>query len=189
MGLWSKSEKKQALGYQEFARRKAELYNRQAGQQLDKSFADALAQSQRGAERARAGILQMGQGAMGGAMASAAGRGLSGTTFQDSLARGARYDTAQQLGALETSLADRYGAIAAARGQAKAATLGQLAQMYPQLAEMRTATLQAPTKSKTNFLGGLLGAVGGQFLGALTGGLGTNLADKWVKPTAPKQPE
>lgn len=178
--LWSKDEKRQALRYQEFARRKAELFNRKAGEALDRSYSDALAQSQRGAERARANISQMSKAGMGAAMASAASRGLSGTTVQDNMSRAVMSDTAQQYGQLENALADRYGAIAAAKGQAKSATLGQLAQMYPQFAEMRTATLQAPTKSKTNFLGALAGAVGGQFLGGLVGGIGGNLADKWV---------
>lgn len=178
--LWSKYEKKQALGFQDFSRGRAELLNRQAGQALEKSFADALAQSQRGAEQARAGILKMGKGSMGGAMSSMASRGLSGTTVQDNLARSVRSDTASQLGSLETALADRYGSIAAARGQAKAATLGQLAQMYPQFAEMKTATLQAPTKSSSGIFGGILGALGGQLLGGLAGGIGGNLADRWV---------
>lgn len=180
--LWSKAEKRQALAFQDFARRKAEIYNRQAGQAIDKSFGDALAQSQRGAERARANIMQMNQAGLGGAMSSAIGRGLGGTTVQDNMARMVRSDSAQQMGALEGALADRYGSIAAARGQAKAGTLGQLAQMYPQFAEMKTATLQAPTKSKSNLFGSLLGAVGGQFLGALTGSLGNNLGDSLIKP-------
>ena len=180
--LWSKKEKKQALGYQAFAQNRAELLNRQAGSALDKSFTDALAQSQRGAERARASILQMGQAGQGAAQASAMARGLSGTTVQDNLARMARNDTANQLSGLEAALAERYGNIAVGRGQAKAASLGQLAAMYPQFAEMRTATLQSPTKQKSNILGGLVAGLGGQFLGALTGGLGTNLADNMIAP-------
>ena len=95
--LWSKGEKRQALGYQAFAQKRAELLNKQAGSALDKGFADALAQAQRGAERSRASILQMGQAGQGAAQASAMGRGLSGTTVQDNLARMARSDTANQL--------------------------------------------------------------------------------------------
>jgi len=174
--LWSKEEKKQALAYQEFARNRSELLNKKAGSALDKGFADALAQSQRGSERARASILQMGQAGQGAAQASAMGRGLSGTTVQDNLARMSRSDTANQLSGLESALAERYGAISAGRGQAKAATLGQLAAMYPQFAQMRTATLQAPTKSKSNVFGQIVGALGGKFLGALTGGLGEGIA-------------
>jgi hypothetical protein len=178
--LWSKGEKRQALGYQAFSQKRAELLNKQAGKEIDKSFADTLAQSQRGAERARAAVMNMGQGQMGQAMASMAGRGLSGTTVQDNLARSVRSDTANQLGGLEAALAERYGGISAARGQAKAATLGSLAAMYPQFAQMRTQTLQAPTKSKTNMLGAVLGAVGGKFLGSLSGGLGEGLASNWT---------
>jgi len=180
--LWSKAEKKQALAYQEFARNRAELLNKKAGSALDKGFADALAQSQRGAERARANILQMGMAGQGAAQASAMARGLSGTTVQDNMARMARSDTANQLGGLEAALSERYGGIAVGRGQAKASTLGQLAAMYPQFAELRTSTLQAPTKQKTNILGGLVAGLGGQFLGALTGGLGGNLADSMIAP-------
>lgn len=180
--LWSKGEKKQALDYQKFAQNRVELLNRKAGSALDKGFADALAQSQRGAERARANILQMGMAGQGAAQASAMGRGLSGTTVQDNLARMARSDTANQLGGLEAALSERYGGIAVGRGQAKAATLGQLAAMYPQFAELRTSTLQAPTKQKTNILGGLIAGLGGQFLGAMTGGLGGNLADSLIPP-------
>lgn len=180
--LWSKGEKKQALGYQAFAQKRAELLNKQAGSALDKGFADALAQAQRGAERSRASILQMGQAGQGAAQASAMGRGLSGTTVQDNLARMARSDTANQLGGLEAALSERYGGIAVGRGQAKAASLGQLAAMYPQFAELRTSTLQAPTKQKSNVLGGLVAGLGGQFLGALTGGLGGNLADSLIPP-------
>jgi len=180
--LWSKGEKRQALGYQAFAQKRAELLNKQAGSALDKGFADALAQAQRGAERSRASILQMGQAGQGAAQASAMGRGLSGTTVQDNLARMARSDTANQLSGLEAALSERYGGIAASRGQAKAATLGQLAAMYPQFAELRTSTLQAPTKQKSNVLGGLVAGLGGQFLGALSGGLGGNLADSMIAP-------
>lgn len=180
--LWSKGEKRQALGYQAFAQKRAELLNKQAGAALDKGFADALAQAQRGAERSRASILQMGQAGQGAAQASAMGRGLSGTTVQDNLSRMARSDTANQLGGLEAALAERYGGIAVGRGQAKAASLGQLAAMYPQFAELRTSTLQAPTKQKSNVLGGLVAGLGGQFLGAFTGGLGGNLADSLIPP-------
>ena len=174
--LWSKGEKKQALDYQASALQQAQFLNRKAGKEIDRSFADTLAQSQRGAERARAAVMNMGQGQMGQAMASMAGRGLSGTTVQDNLARSVRSDTANQLGGLEAALAERYGGISAARGQAKAATLGSLAAMYPQFAQMRTQTLQAPTQSKTNMLNSILGAVGGKFLGSFTGGLGEGLA-------------
>ena len=113
--LWSKGEKRQALGYQAFAQKRAELLNKQAGSALDKGFADALAQAQRGAERSRASILQMGQAGQGAAQASAMGRGLSGTTVQDNLARMARSDTANQLGGLEAALSERYGGIAVGR--------------------------------------------------------------------------
>jgi len=174
--LWSKKVKNQALGYQAFAQKRAELLNKQAGTAMDKGFSDALAQSQRGAERARASVLQMGQAGQGAAQASAMGRGLSGTTVQDNLARMSRSDTANQLSGLEAALAERYGAISAGRGQAKAASLGQLAAMYPQFAQMRTETLKAPTKQKSNVFGQVVGALGGKFLGALTGGLGEGIA-------------
>jgi len=180
---WKQAEKDQALKYQDWALTQAEAYNRKAGKAIDKAYTDALAQTQVGADRARANISAMNKANLGAASTAAMSRGLSGTTVQQNLMRGVSNDTAQQYSDLERQLADKYGAVSVAKGQAKAATLGQLAALYPQFSEMKTGALSSPTqiKMKSNPLGSLLAGIGGNFLGSFTGGLGEGMASGMFK--------
>lgn len=159
---------------QNYQYQKSEQALRQGMAGVDKAYEQAKLQSGRGAEMARQTVRQEGQAAAAAASQSMMNRGLYGTSVQDQAQRAVTSDMARNLGMIDAAMAAEQGQLGISQATARAAGLGGIAALYPQLAGMQTDTLFKfmeafrPPPPKPNFFS-QLGAGLGQGLGMAAG--------------------
>jgi hypothetical protein len=168
----------QTAGMQQAAFARSEQALRQGMRGTDKAFQDAKLQAARGAEMARQQVKEYGKAQGAQSTQSMMNRGLYGTTVQDQAQRAVSSDVARNLGLINTQLAQQQGELGIAQAGAKQSALGQIAQLYPQLAGMQTDTMfkfmsSLKTKKKPSLFGKILGAAGGILGTMIAPGIGT----------------
>lgn len=168
-----------------YARAEGEIRKGMAG--VDKAYQEAKLQSARGAEQARQTVREEGKASGAAATQSMMGRGLYGTTVQDQAQRAVTGDMARSLGMIDTALASEQGQLGVSQAATRAAGLGEIAMLQPQLAGMQTDTMfkfyeafkpPPPPPKRRSGLSRLLGGALSAFTGGFFGNLGEGMAAK-----------
>jgi hypothetical protein len=143
-----------------------------------------------GGAQAKRDVLNMQKANLGAASQSAINRGLYNSSTLDTANRGVYSDAMRQMSDVNNALAQNMSNLQMARANALFGAKSNIANLFQNKAGADTSMLQnfwnqMPKAAAPNPLLAGIGQLGGAFLGAYTGGLGSGLANMAFQPNNP----